>query len=128
MYHTDDLLRKHHLLIDDGDDEGDAVRLVDATNHAPAHPDQALAYLGELAHGNAGFPGPELAAVLLAWIATQPRPAEPYVREEPNPKMCLACGGADHDRSMCAEHWEILDRMRAYLAKYALPKDEPNVD
>lgn len=66
MYHTDDLLRKHHLLIDDGDEDRDGVRLVDWEEpHAAAHPDAALGYLAELAHGNPGFPGPELAAALL---------------------------------------------------------------
>ena len=105
-------MRKHHLLIDD-----DEVRLVDATTHEPAHPDAALAYLGELAHGVPGFPGPEIAAELLEWVSTLPAPAEPYVRDEPNPKMCFACHGDDHERCGCPEHWEILDRTLKYLGK-----------
>jgi hypothetical protein len=117
---------KHHLLIDDGDDDGDGVRLVDWEElHAPAHPDAALEYLAELAHAAAGFPGPAIAAALLEWVAALPRPAEPYVREEPNPRRCFACGGADHAVCGWPTHWEILERMRAYLAKHnnALPKD-----
>ena len=75
-----------------------------------------LEYLGELTHEAPGFPGPDLAAELLAWVATFPPPTEPYVREEPNP-LCFACGGADHTVCRCPEHWEILDRTLKYLGK-----------
>jgi hypothetical protein len=117
MYHTDDLLRKHHLLIEDlGEDDSDLkVRLVDWETHELAHTDAALAYLGELAHGNPGFPGEDVSGALLEWVAGQPRPVEEYVRAEPNPNQCFACGGPDHEQCGCPGHWEILDRIQAYL-------------
>jgi hypothetical protein len=61
MYHTDDLLRKHHLLIEDTtveDDTEPRVRLVGWETCEVAHPDQALGYLAELAHGHQGFQDP----------------------------------------------------------------------
>jgi len=119
MYHTDDLLRKHHLLLEDrSDDDTIRVRLVDWETHEAAHPDAALAYLGELTHGNPGFPGPEIGAALLEWVATLPRPAEPYVRKDPNPNQCLWCGD-DHDECGCPEHYTMIEQIIAYKQEHA---------